>query len=173
MPASYKPPTRGDQKGQQTYSQTASSNLASGSATVADLMAKKDGGIVSIGPGDTLSQAVQILKDKRIGALVVTDGDGALKGILSERDIVRKLADTPGQTLPQSVADNMTATVQTCSSGDSLVSVLRTMTDGRFRHMPVMDGAAVVGMITIGDVVNFRLAELEYEAVRLKQMIVG
>jgi len=173
MPASYQAPSRKDKEGQQTFSQTASSNLATGNATVQDLLDKKDGGIVSIAASDTLSQAVGILKEKRIGALMVTNSSGGLQGILSERDIVRQLADTPGQTLPQTVAENMTTKVQTCGPKDSLVSVLRTMTDGRFRHMPVMDGTKILGMVTIGDVVNFRLAELEYEALRLKQMIVG
>ncbi|MEL6171245.1 MAG: CBS domain-containing protein, partial [Pseudomonadota bacterium] len=117
--------------------------------------------------------AVETLRDKRIGALLVVDSDGLLVGIISERDIVRKLAETPGKTLPQRVSDVMTRKVETCSPDDSLVDVLRRMTNGRFRHMPVMRGDTLVGMVTIGDVINYRLTELEHEALQLKQLIVG
>ena len=103
----------------------------------------------------------------------MTDANGVLQGILSERDIVRKLAETPGQTLPQTVEENMTTGVVTCSPSDELIDVLRRMNDGKFRHMPVLDGENLCGMVTIGDVVNHRLEELEHEALQLKQMIVG
>ena len=92
---------------------------------------------------------------------------------LSERDIVRKLAETPGQTLPQTVAENMTRDVVTCGTQDTLVEVLRSMSEGRFRHMPVVEAGMLKGMVTIGDVVNYRLNELEHEALQLKQLIVG
>ncbi|MEM6896310.1 MAG: CBS domain-containing protein [Pseudomonadota bacterium] len=156
-----------------THSQTISSNTAQEEGTVQRLLATKSGDIISILPQDTVSKAVGILKEKRIGALVVTDEAGALKGILSERDIVRKLAETPGQTLPQTVEENMTSKVVTCSPSDSLVDVLKRMIDGRFRHMPVVENDRLCGMVTIGDVVQFRLSELEHEALQLKQMIVG
>lgn len=101
------------------------------------------------------------------------DPQGALVGILSERDIVRRLADTPGRTLPQRVEELMTPEVETCSPDESLVVVLRRMNDGRFRHMPVMEEGTLIGLISIGDVVNYRLTALEYEALKLKQLIVG
>ena len=143
------------------------------SATVSKLLEGKGRELFSIKPDDTIATAVSVLKDRRIGALVVTDAGGALAGILSERDIVRKLAETPGQTLPQTVAENMTAKVETCAPDDALVDVLRRMTDGRFRHMPVVEEDTLVGMLTIGDVVTFRLREMEHEALQLKQMITG
>ncbi|MEM7520186.1 MAG: CBS domain-containing protein [Pseudomonadota bacterium] len=173
MPTSYQSPMAGDKSKSSTFSQSKSSNLSSANATVQNLLDGKDGHVFSIQPSETLGEAVKVLRDKRIGALMVTNGSGALTGILSERDIVRKLAETPGQTLPQLVEEVMTSTVVTCAPADTLVSVLRKMTDGRFRHMPVVAGETLVGMITIGDVVNFRLKELEYEALKLKQMIVG
>ncbi|MEM6411577.1 MAG: CBS domain-containing protein, partial [Pseudomonadota bacterium] len=142
-------------------------------ATVAKLLEEKGTSVITIRPEDTLKDAVVLLSEKRIGALVVTDGNNKLVGILSERDIVRKLAATPGQTLPQSVEENMTKKVMPCAPHDSLVSVLHTMTKGRFRHMPVLDKGALVGIVTIGDVVHYRLDELEYEALQLKQMVVG
>lgn len=173
-PATYQGPSRGLKETQQrTYSQSSESNLARGSTTVEKLLAGKGGSVIAIRPQDTISDAVQVLREKRIGALVVTDAAGQLQGILSERDIVRKLAETPGQTLPQKVEDNMTKKVVTCSPSDLLVTVLQRMIEGRFRHMPVIADGRLAGMITIGDVVHFRLNELEHEALQLKQMIVG
>ncbi|MEM9050085.1 MAG: CBS domain-containing protein [Pseudomonadota bacterium] len=173
MPESYRAPIRKDKQSDRTYSQSAASNLSADPATVAKVLAQKGDAVFSIGPGETLGRAVEHLRDRRIGALMVTDAGGALVGILSERDIVRKLADTPGQTLPQLVQDVMTKKVETCTPEESLIAVLRRMTAGRFRHLPVLSGATLVGMVTIGDVINFRLAELEHEALQLKQLVVG
>lgn len=172
-PTSYQPPTRGDKADTATYSQTVESNLAHSQSTVAKLLEGKGDAIFSVRPGDTIGHVVGVLKEKRIGAVVVTDQNGTLQGILSERDIVRRMADTPGQTLPQQVEALMTKSVRTCTPEDTLTDVLKTMTEGRFRHMPVVKDGNLCGMITIGDVVNFRLRELEYEALRMKQMIVG
>jgi len=173
MPASYQAPTRGDRDKPRTHSQSQASNFMAETATVDKIMSSKGGDLISITPGETLGQAVEILRDRRIGALVVVDTSGSLCGILSERDIVRKLADTPGRTLPHRVEEVMTAKVETCSGSEQLVSVLKRMTAGRFRHMPVVEDGKPVGMITIGDVVTYRLNELEHEALQLKQLIVG
>lgn len=173
MPSSYQAPSRKDTQSKTTFSQSKQTNVSSKNATVADLLGKKGKEVFSIRPQNTLHDAVEVLRDKRIGALLVLGADGDLQGILSERDIVRKLADTPGQTLPNKVEDVMTQKVEVCTAGDPLVSVLRRMTDGRFRHMPVTDETGVIGMVTIGDVVNFRLTQLEHEALQLKQLIVG
>jgi len=165
---------RDDAPGRKTQSQSVSTNISRDGATVQKLLAGKGAAdIISIRPDDTLATAVGLLRDKRIGALVVTGADGTLAGILSERDIVRKLAETPGQTLPQTVGDNMTCAVETCAPNDLLVDVLRRMTGGRFRHMPVVDQGKLCGMVTIGDVVHYRLNELEHETLQLKQIIVG
>lgn len=173
MPTSYQAPMRQDAADPRSHSQTASTNMAAGQALVSQVLATKGGTTYSIQPDQTLAEAVTVLRDKGIGALIVTDDSGALVGILSERDIVRKLAETPGQTLPQSVGDVMTRNVQTCDPSEPLISVLRRMTDGRFRHMPVVYNGALAGMLTIGDVIHFRLTELEHEALQLKQLIVG
>lgn len=154
-------------------SQSTNTNVAHETATVRRLLAGKGSSVFSIRPQDTISAAVKLLREKGIGALVVTDVDGNLQGVLSERDIVRKLAETPGQTLPQKVEANMTSELHTCAPDDSLVAVLRRMTEGRFRHMPVVEDGKLCGMVTIGDVVNYRLQELEHEALQLKQLIVG
>lgn len=172
-PQSYQAPTRGDVEQNTTVSQSAESNLSSGSTTVAELLEKKGNLVFSVTAEDTIADVVVTLRDKRIGALLVVDENSNLQGILSERDIVRKLAETPGQTLPQKVSDLMTRVVVTCAPNDLLVTVLKNMTDGRFRHMPVVDNGKLCGMVTIGDVVGYRINELEYEALRMKQLIVG
>ncbi|MEM6636228.1 MAG: CBS domain-containing protein [Pseudomonadota bacterium] len=173
MPSSYQAPNRGDKERKTTFSQTQKTNLAKETATVQKLISTKGNAVFSVRPGDTISTAVEILRDRRIGALLVTDETGEMQGILSERDIVRKLAETPGQTLPTKVEDVMTSNVVTCDLDNTLVDVLRRMTEGRFRHMPIMDNGKLAGMVTIGDVVTYRLNELEHEALQLKQMIVG
>ena len=172
-PSSYQPPTRGDKAGTATRSQSVDSNMSQTQSTVAKLLDGKGDAVFAVRPNETIHSVVNTLRDKRIGAVIVTDQNGALQGILSERDIVRRMADTPGQTLPQSVEDLMTRDVQTCSPDDLLNDVLKTMTEGRFRHLPVLKDGKLCGIITIGDVVHFRLKELEYEALRMKQMIVG
>lgn len=172
-PSSYQPPTRGDKAQTGTYSQSTESNLSHTKTPVSKLLEGKGDVVFTVRSNDTIHSVVEILKEKRIGAVVVTDQNGALQGILSERDIVRRMADTPGQTLPQTVDALMTRDVRTCSPDDLLLDVLKTMSEGRFRHMPVLRDGHLCGMITIGDAVQFRLKELEYEALRMKQMIVG
>lgn len=122
---------------------------------------------------DTIHDVVRILKEKRIGALVISDDEGSAKGILSERDIVRSMAEVPGQTLPQLFGDLMTRNVETCTPQDLVMDVLKRLSEGRFRHMPVIADGRLGGMITIGDLVQFRFKELEYEALQMRQMIVG
>lgn len=170
MPTSFQSPMRKDQTAGGSKSQTV--NVQGANATVADILSTKGGDVFSIEPTETLGQAVQALRDRKIGALMVVQS-GALVGILSERDIVRKLADTPGQTLPQQVQDVMTRDVKSCSSDAPLVDVLKQMTQGRFRHMPVVDDGVPTGMVTIGDAIQFRLSQLEHEALHLKQLIIG
>jgi CBS domain-containing protein len=176
MPTSYQPPTRGDSaSAQRTSSQSLESNTFETSSTVADLLSGKDRVVHSVTPDDTLSDAVRILRDQKIGALVAVNLDGSLCGILSERDIVRQLAESsaPDQTLALRVSDIMTSDVRSCTPDDTLMSVLTTMTEGRFRHMPVLDQDRLCGMITIGDAIQHRLKLLEHEALQLKQLIVG
>ena len=126
-----------------------------------------------MGQDDTIGHAVQLLKDKGIGALVVASDEGELQGIISERDIVRRLADGSDGILDLPIGEIMTKDVVTCSPDDSMIKVLQIMTEGRFRHIPVVQNGMLVGLVTIGDMVNFRLKELEYESLQMKQMIVG
>ena len=173
MPESYRPHLRKDDEDNRTSSQSMSTNTSATNAIVREVLDKKDGTLHAIRPDQTIHEAVDLLRDHRIGALIVTDAGGALVGILSERDIVRKLADAPGKTLPHKGSDVMTRDVETCTPDEPLVTVLPRMTKGRFRHLPVVDDRGLVGLVTIGDVVNFRLNQLELEALQIKQLIVG
>ncbi|MEM6638775.1 MAG: CBS domain-containing protein [Pseudomonadota bacterium] len=172
VPTNYAGPRRKTPE-KKKVSQSTSSNMAKGAATVADVLESKGNAIFSIKREDTLQAAVDVLGEKRIGALLVLTDDGRLEGIVSERDIVRNLAGVPGDVLTKPVSAFMTTKVKSCSPGDSLLKVLKIMTEGRFRHMPVMENDNLLGMVTIGDVVHHRLGELELEAVKMKQMIVG
>ena len=131
------------------------------------------GGVISVKPGDTVSEAAKILSDKRIGTVVVSKDGSSLDGILSERDIVRELGKRGAGCLTESVSALMTSKLITCTADDSADAVLKKMTDGRFRHMPVMDGDKMIGLISIGDVVKARLAELSMEKDALQGMIMG
>jgi len=173
MPSSYQAPSRKDKTQATTHSQTPKTNIKQETATVRKILDQKGADVFALRPQNTLHEAVEVLRDKRIGAVIIKDSEGKLQGILSERDIVRRLAETPGQTLAQRIEGVMTANVEVCHPDDALISVLRKMTEGRFRHMPVVEEGALVGIVTIGDVVNYRLNELEYEALQLKQLIVG
>lgn len=118
-----------------------------------------------------ISQAVSILGEHKIGALVVVDDGNTVTGILSERDVVRGLAAKGASVLTQTVADLMTAPVKTCTRSENVDDVMRRMSQGRFRHMPVVEGNQLVGVISIGDVVQNRIAALEQEAGAMRDYI--
>lgn len=128
--------------------------------------------VVTLPMGTSVSDAARTLSEKRIGAIVVVDGDSP-RGILSERDIVRELGRRGGACLSDDVDTLMTREMVTCAPDDLADQVLQKMTDGRFRHMPVMEGGAMTGLISIGDVVKARLAELSMERNALEDMIKG
>lgn len=137
------------------------------------LKAKGDDGVVTIKPDAQVSEAAQILAERRIGGLVVS-GDGvAVEGILSERDIVRSLALSGPGCLQDKVEDMMTRNPVCCARQDTSDAVLTRMTEGRFRHMPVVEDEKLVGIVTIGDVVKSRLQELAMEKDALQGMIMG
>jgi len=129
--------------------------------------------VATIAPDASVKDAVAELADKRYGALVVAGADGALAGILSERDIVRGLGAKGGKVLDMTVADLMTREVVTCAPSDSAVSVLERMTEGRFRHMPVMEGGSMAGLLSIGDVVKARIRQMEDENAAMQGMLSG
>ncbi|ATX66473.1 CBS domain-containing protein [Roseinatronobacter bogoriensis] len=130
-------------------------------------------GVVTISPGTSLADAAKMLADKRIGAVVVSVDGKSVAGILSERDIVRELAKRGEACLTESVDNVMTRSVFGCSLEDSTDLVLQTMTQKRFRHLPVMKGDEMIGLISIGDVVAAKLSELQLEKDALTGMIMG
>lgn len=137
------------------------------------LKAKSDDGVVTIAPDITIAEAAKMLSQRKIGAVIVsTDGKRA-EGILSERDIVRTLGTDGAACLSRSVKALMTAELISCTRNDSSDEVLAKMTSGRFRHMPVLEGDEMVGLISIGDVVKAQLAELSMEKEALEGMIKG
>jgi CBS domain-containing protein len=137
------------------------------------LKAKPTAGIISVTPEATVAEAAQLLSAKRIGAVIVSADGQQMAGILSERDIVRELGRRGAACLTDTVATLMTRDVVSCAPGDRTNDVLQMMTDGRFRHMPVMQGTTLIGLISIGDVVKARLSELSTEVDALEGMIKG
>ena len=130
--------------------------------------------VVTIGSDATLSEAARLLARRRIGAVVVSDGDSGVAGILSERDIVRALAEHSVAALGQSVSRHMTRAISVCSETDTVDELMESMTHGRFRHLPVFDdGDRLCGIVSIGDVVKSRIAETVREAESLREYIVA
>lgn len=139
---------------------------------VSDILKTKGSEVISTTPQATVAEAVRQLADKRIGSVLVMNGD-TIAGILSERDIVHALADIGGDCLNRSVGDLMTSTVVTCRPNQTIADVMEKMTTGRFRHVPVVNNGQVIGMISIGDVVKYRLAEAQDEVAHLAAYVAG
>jgi len=137
------------------------------------LKSKGDSAVITITPQTKVSEAAEILAERRIGGLVVSRDGDTVEGILSERDIVRSLAVRGVACMTETVSEMMTRNPVCCSRQDTSDAVLARMTDGRFRHMPVVEAGKLVGIVTIGDVVKARLEELAMEKTALEGMIMG
>ena len=137
------------------------------------LQGKQGEGVFTIPPETTVSAAVEMLSQKKIGAVIISSDGNVPLGILSERDIVRELGRRGPSALSELVSDMMTSNLIGCVTSDSADAVMTKMTEGRFRHMPVMDGENMIGLISIGDVVKARLSELAMEKDALEGMIKG
>ena len=137
------------------------------------LKSKATAGVITAAPDMKVSEAAALLSQKRIGTVIVSEDGHRPDGILSERDIVRELGKQGSGCLNHTVAQLMTAKLVTCTPEDRADAVLAKMTEGRFRHMPVIEGGALVGLISIGDVVKARLGELAMEKDALEGMIMG
>jgi CBS domain-containing protein len=140
---------------------------------IAQILAGKGREVVSTRADATIAEVASLLKAKRIGAVVVTDAAGDLCGIISERDLARGLADHGAKLLDMRVSQLMTAEVVTCSPDDGIGQLMHTMTERRFRHLPVVEEGKMIGIISIGDVVKHRLQELETETHLLHDYISG
>ena len=129
--------------------------------------------VVTIEPEALLSDAAQVLAAERIGTLVVTTDGTTVDGILSERDIVRELGRRGAVCMQDRVSDIMTTKIVSCTRAETAVDIMRKMTEGRFRHMPVVEEGRLVGIVTLGDVIKSRLDELAMEKESLEEMIKG
>ena len=137
------------------------------------LRAKSVSKVTTVMPGSSVADAARLLAERRFGAVVVSDNGERALGILSERDIVRELGRRGPECLSDRVEELMTRNIIVCSHEDDAQDVLEQMTNGRFRHMPVVRDGRMVGIISIGDVVAARLSELKMERDALEGMIAG
>ena len=139
--------------------------------TVRAILSRKGRDVSTIAPTATLSEAVRLLAERRIGAAIVTGADSRVAGILSERDIVRVLSERGPDVLQETVAAVMTRKVMTCTESDTIAAIMERMTAGKFRHLPVVEQGKLVGVISIGDVVKSRVEEIEGETEALREYI--
>ncbi|HUI97540.1 MAG TPA: CBS domain-containing protein [Xanthobacteraceae bacterium] len=139
--------------------------------TVREILSRKGSDVVTADPNAKLSDAVQLLAARRIGAVVITGADRRIVGILSERDIVRTLAEKGAQALESSISEVMTRKVITCGAGETVPEIMERMTVGKFRHVPVVEQGRLTGIISIGDVVKSRVQQMEQESAALQEYI--
>ena len=139
--------------------------------TVKAVLARKGSNVTTIEPTASVTAAIKILGEQRIGALVITGPDQRVVGILSERDIVRALAEHGAQALDRPVSEMMTRKVVTCNERDTLRDLMEQMTAGKFRHVPVVEQGKLAGIISIGDVVKSRVEEMEHDTEALQDYI--
>ena len=139
---------------------------------VAEILKTKGGAVFSIAPERTVADVCAALEKRRVGALVVCDGD-RVAGVFSERDVVRALAADGATALNRPVADYMTAKVIFAEPKEEMSALMSRMTDRRIRHLPVLEGERLVGVISIGDVVKCQIAEHAQEADSLRSYIAG
>ena len=137
------------------------------------ILRNKGRNVVTVGPEVKIVAAVALLRRHGIGALVVSKDGVAVEGILSERDIVQALADHGDRTLALDVVQLMSRRVITCKLNDTVADLMALMTERRIRHLPVIEGGKLAGMISIGDVVKNRLDEVESEASSMREFITG
>ena len=135
------------------------------------LLDQKGRGAMTVEANETLASVFGTLAEKRIGALVVCGKGGEVIGIISERDLVRSIANEGERVLSWPVANVMTKDVITCSEDETVNDVMEKMTAGRFRHMPVVEAGRLSGVISIGDVVKHRIEEVEREAADIRAYI--
>jgi CBS domain-containing protein len=132
--------------------------------------AKPDSTVVTVSPGATVRELITLLAEHNVGALVVSSDGAKVDGIVSERDVVRRLHSDP-DVMTASVESIMTGDVHTCAPDDSLDDMMSVMTERRIRHVPVCDGDRLVGIISIGDVVKHKISVLEFERDQLDSYV--
>ncbi len=141
---------------------------------VSDILTNKGrSDVITIGPDETMEAAARRLHSKHIGALIVCEDDDAVIGVISERDIARSIAVKGAAALAMAVREFMTSKVVRCKTTDSIAEVMQVMSEGRFRHVPVIEDDRLRGMVSIGDVVKHRLDETEQEANALRDYVLA
>jgi CBS domain-containing protein len=140
---------------------------------VSHILGVKGRNVYTVRPTDTVETVAKLLGEKKIGAAVVTDNAGRIVGIVSERDVVRHIAIEGAAVLKRAASEVMTANVHSCKEGDSEQDLMALMTDRRIRHLPVVKDGKLAGMVSIGDVVKFRIEAIEREAADMKAYIAG
>ncbi len=139
--------------------------------TIARILAEKGRNVSTTQPHRTLSEALAVLTAKNIGAVVVSDAEGTVLGILSERDIVRAIGRGGADALNDAVSKHMTARVMTTTENECVSSAMEKMSSNRFRHLPIVRDGKLAGLVSIGDLVKYRLAEMEKQQEALKEYI--
>jgi CBS domain-containing protein len=142
---------------------------------ISDILRFKGADVITIARTETVASLLAQLAEHNVGALLVVDGgdDSPVVGVVSERDVVRRIAERGAALLDATVEEIMTAVVVSCSSHDSVDSVAETMTERRVRHMPVIDDGRLAGIVSIGDVVSHRIRQLEIDRGQLEHYISG
>jgi CBS domain-containing protein len=138
---------------------------------VKSILSDKGREVVTIAPTATLAEAIRLLAERHIGAAVVTENGDQVAGILSERDIVRAAAGNGGALFAIKVSEIMTRDVVTCAEGDTIAAIMELMTSGKFRHLPVLHDGRLAGIVSIRDVVEHRLQQMERESEQLRDYI--
>jgi CBS domain-containing protein len=138
---------------------------------VASILKVKGKSVATARPEDTLESIAQKLASRKIGAIVIVGDGGNVTGIISERDIVRAVAEQGAASLQQPVSNVMTTSVMSCNESSTLEQMMAVMTQGRFRHVPVIEEGALVGIISIGDVVKHHIAEVEMEVTAMRDYL--
>jgi CBS domain-containing protein len=139
--------------------------------TMTAILSAKGGDVVTIEPTATLAAAAKLLSERKIGAVLILGPGDRVAGILSERDIVRALSARGAAVLDEPVGQSMTRNVVTCGKDDPIASVMERMTQGKFRHLPVIEQGKLIGIVSIGDVVKQRLTEMEQESEAIRDYI--
>jgi len=139
--------------------------------SVVQILKSKPRDITTLPPQRTIAEAAGVMAERRIGAVIITTPEGGIAGILSERDVVRAMAQHGAPALDHPLSQHMTLKVTTGKEADSIRDIMELMTVGKFRHLPIVESGRLIGIVSIGDVVKHRLAEMEAEAQALREYI--
>jgi CBS domain-containing protein len=143
------------------------------SVPVSTILARKGAAVFTIRPDTTLAEAARVMVEHNVGALVVSADGRTLEGMISERDVVRSIAAHGADELRRPVVEVMSGEVTVCRPGNTVDQVMATMTERRIRHVPVVEDGIIAGIVSIGDIVKFRLDELEVQTAALEQYVTG